>query len=266
MREGKNMKKTINILCVGNSFAIDMATYVHQIAKSNGLDINIGVLYIGGCSIEHHWRNYLSKDKEYIFYLNGDQYSPDYCDFFYPFPLFKWDYITFQQRSGDSVDSTTFFPELTLLMEGVRKLSDATFLLHKTWSYAIEYSHERYGSNPLDQKAMTRDINQAYEEVSQKTNTPYIIPSGVAVDLARKVFGDYLNRDGYHLNDRGRVLTGFTMVYFITGNLDLDLSKFNPLDYRYDELTGPVPQEELTRLIEIAKEAVRNNKGHNLYD
>ena len=260
------MKKSINILCVGNSFACDMSTYVHQIAESEGLTINIGVLYIGGCSIEHHWKNYLSKDKEYIFYLNGDQYCEEYVDFFYPFKSFVWDYITFQQRSGDSVDASTFFPELTLLMDGVRKLSNATFLLHKTWSYAIEFSHERYGSNPLDQKAMSRDINLAYEEVSKKANTPYIIPSGVAIDSARKIYGDNLNRDGYHLNDRGRVLTGFTMVYFITGNLNLDLSNFHPLDYRYDEETGPVPEEELATLIDIAKETIKNNKGHNLYD
>ena len=58
----------MNILCVGNSFAVDVSTYVHQIAKSNDLDINICVLYIGGCPIDLHWKNFLSKEKAYDFY------------------------------------------------------------------------------------------------------------------------------------------------------------------------------------------------------
>ena len=62
----------MNILCVGNSFAVDVSTFVHQIAKSNDLDINICVLYIGGCPIDLHWKNFLSKEKAYDFYINGE--------------------------------------------------------------------------------------------------------------------------------------------------------------------------------------------------
>ena len=46
----------MNILCVGNSFAVDASTYVHQIAKAIGEDINVHVLYIPGCPINLHWR------------------------------------------------------------------------------------------------------------------------------------------------------------------------------------------------------------------
>ena len=58
----------MNILCVGNSFAVNAATYLHQIAEAAGEDINIYVLYIGGCPISLHWKNFLSKDKAYEFY------------------------------------------------------------------------------------------------------------------------------------------------------------------------------------------------------
>ena len=256
----------MKILCVGNSFAVDAATYVHQIAQAAGYDIDIHVLYIGGCPINKHWERFLDKYKEYEFYINGQRNPTLYCDIFEGLEYTKYDFITFQQRSGDSVDASTFFPELTLLMEGIRKYSDATYLLHKTWSYAKEFSHERYGSNPMDQDAMDRDIRLAYEEASKKSNIPYIIPSGEAIRLARIKFGDNLTRDGYHLNERGRTLLGILWVYYLLGKTNLDLSKFEPSGYSYDEVTPPVSKEELNELMTIAKEALNNNKGHNLYE
>ena len=48
----------MNILCVGNSFSVDVATYVHQIAEVAGKDINIVVLYIPGCTINKQWQRH----------------------------------------------------------------------------------------------------------------------------------------------------------------------------------------------------------------
>lgn len=256
----------MNILCVGNSFAVDASTYVHQIAESIGKDINIHVLYIGGCPVGLHWKNFLSKEKAYEFYINGNRTPTLWCDIFEGLNYKKYDYITFQQRSGDSVDADTFFPELTKLMEGIRGYSDATYLLHKTWSYAKEFSHERYGSNPMDQDAMDRDIKDAYIKVSERSGIPYIIPSGEAIRLAREVFGDKLTRDGYHLNERGRTLVGILWVIYLLGLKDIDLSNFHPSGHSYDDVTPPVSDEEIKVLKEIAFKAIKNNKGYNLYD
>ena len=254
----------MNILCVGNSFAVDASTYVHQIAKAAGYDINIHVLYIPGCPIDLHYKNYLSKDKAYEFYINGNKVPTMYCDIFEGLQYTKYDYITFQQRSGDSVDASTFFPELTLLMEGIRKYSDATYLLHKTWSYAKTFSHDRYGSNPMNQEGMDKDIKSAYIEVSKKSDIPYIIPSGEAILLARNKYGDFLTRDGYHLNERGRTLVGILWVMYLLKKVDIDLSSFHPSGYTYDDVTPPVSDEEVKELIEIAKQALKNNEGYNL--
>ena len=256
----------MNILCVGNSFAVDASTYVHQIAKAAGYDINIHVLYIPGCPINKHWERFLDKVKEYEFYINGERTPTMYCDIFEGLKYTKYDFITFQQRSGDSVDSTTFFPELLQLMEGIREYSDATYLLHKTWSYAKTFSHERYGSNPMDQDAMDRDIKKAYEEASEKSGIKYIIPSGTCIRLARQKYGDNLTRDGYHQNEMARTLTGILWVMFLTGNTNLDLSNFKPSGYTYDDVTGPVNSKTIQELVEIAKEGLKENKGHNLYE
>ena len=256
----------MKILCVGNSFAVDASTYVHQVALSLGLDIDIHVLYIPGCPIDLHWKNFQSKDKAYEFYINGNKTPTLYCDIFEGLNYTKYDFITFQQRSGDSVDALTFFPELLHLMDGIRKYSNGKYLLHKTWSYAKSFYHDRYGSNPMDQDAMDRDIKSAYEEVSQISGIPYIIPSGEAIRLARIKYGDNLTRDGYHMNERGRTLLGILWVLYLSGKEDIDLSKFEPSGYTYDDVTPPVDKEEINELKEIAKEALKNNKGHNLYD
>lgn len=255
----------MKILCFGNSFAVDASTYVHQIAQAAGYDIDIHVLHIPGCPIDLHWKNFLSKEKSYEFYVNGNKVPTMYCDIFEGLQYAQYDFITFQQRSGDSVDSTTFFPELTLLMERIRKYSNATYLLHKTWSYAREFSHERYGSNPMDQKAMDEDIKKAYEQVSEKSGIKGIIPSGEAIRLARIKYGDYLTRDGYHLNERGRTLVGILWIYYLLGKTDIDISSFVPSGHTYDDVTPGVSKEEIKELCEIAKAALENNKGHNLY-
>ena len=256
----------MNILCVGNSFAVDAATYIHQIGECIGLDINVHVLYIPGCPIDKHWKNFLSKEKAYEFYVNGSKNYLMYCDIFEGLKYTKYDYISFQQRSGDSVDASTFFPELTQLMDGIRNYSNGTYVLHKTWSYAKSFSHERYGSNPMDQDAMDKDIEKAYKTVNRLSRIPYIIPVGEAIKLARKVFGDNLTRDGYHLNERGRTLAGIVWVMYLTGQTDIDLSNFNPSGYSYDDVTPPVDKEEIPELIIIAKRAIKHNRGHNIYE
>ena len=255
----------MNILCVGNSFAVDVSTYVHQIAQAMGLDINIHVLYIPGCPIDLHYKNFLSSDKAYEFYVNGNKTPLMWCDIFEGLKYKKYDYITFQQRSGDSVDADTFFPELTLLMEGIRKYSDAKYLLHKTWSYAKSFSHERYGSNPMDQDAMDKDIKEAYLQVSEISNIKEIIPTGEAIRLARLTYGDNLTRDGYHLNELGRTLAGILWVFYLTGKVDNELKDFHPTGFTYDDVTRPVSDEDIKKLNKIAIEAIENNKGHNLY-
>ena len=256
----------MNILFIGNSFSVDVSTYVHQVAKAAGLDINVYVLYVGGCPIERHYKNFLSKEAEYEFYINGNRYLEKMCDLFYGLTYTKYDVISFQQVSSLSGDANTYFPELPKLMEGVRQYSDAKFILHKTWSYGKDFYHEKYGSNPLDQDLMDKDIHDAYEKVSKIVNVPYIIPSGPAVTKARQIFGDDLNRDGFHLNERGRTLTGIVLAYFLTGVKDMDLSSFKPSGYSFSDSVGPIDLKEIPILNKIAKETIEENKGHNLHE
>lgn len=255
----------MNILLVGNSFSVDVATYVHQIAEAANKKIDIYVLYIGGCPIKLHYENLKSGAKAYEFYKNGCNTPIMWCSIQDGLNYKKWDYITFQQRSPDSGDETSFYPELGLLMDEIRKYSKAKYALHMTWSYAKNHSHEKYGSNPLNQEAMDLDIFKTYENVSKKMNVKQIIPSGKAIYETRKVFGDICNRDGYHLSELGRTVTSYLWAFYFLG-IDIDVSKFKPSGYSYDQNSGPVNEKDLPKLIEIAKKTIIENKGHNLND
>ena len=241
---------------IGNSFSVDVSTYVHEIAKASGHEVNIYVLYIGGCPIIRHYQNMLSGEKAYEFYVNGSRTPLMWCSIQEGLKYTKYDYITFQQVSTDSGNPDSFFPELPLLLDEVRKYSDAKFLLHMTWSYAKYYEHPKYGKSPLDQNQMDEDIFHAYDEVSKKVSIPYIIPSGRAIKEARLVYGDDLNRDGYHLNERGRTLTGYVLAYYFLGT-NIDVSKFVPSGHSYDDVTPGVDQKELPTLSEIGKNVVK---------
>ena len=83
--------------------------------------------------------------------------------------------------------------------------------------------------------------------------------------MAREKYGDVLDRDGYHLNEMGRTLTGILWVFFLTGRTDLDISSFVPSGHSYDDVTPGVSKETVKELIEIAKKALENNRGYNLY-
>ena len=253
----------MKILCVGNSFAVDAATYVHQEAKHAGFDVDIYVLYIGGCPISLHWENIQNDKKDYELYINGNRTPECNISLKEGIMLKEWDYITFQQVSHKSGNPTSYFPELTLLLNKVREMSKATFVLHKTWSYAKTYSHWLYGSNPLDQNRMDRDIENAYQTVSEKTGIKYIIPVGNAIKEARIILGDNLNRDGFHLNEIGRTLASTIWTMFFLGN-NINLEGFKPSGYSYDDVTGPIDDETFDILVNVARKVISKNFNHNL--
>ena len=61
----------MNILAIGNSFSQDATRYLHQIAAADGVTLHVANLYIGGCSLEHHYRNMLSGERAYELQYNG---------------------------------------------------------------------------------------------------------------------------------------------------------------------------------------------------
>ena len=50
--------QTLKVLAIGNSFSQDAAEqYLYELFKASGQEAVVGNMYIGGCTIDTHWKN-----------------------------------------------------------------------------------------------------------------------------------------------------------------------------------------------------------------
>ena len=63
---------TIRILAVGNSFSVDAMEYLFPLCRAGGMRVVLGNLYIGGCSLDTHWKNIQGCLPAYTYFKNTD--------------------------------------------------------------------------------------------------------------------------------------------------------------------------------------------------
>lgn len=250
--------KSFRILSIGNSFSVDAQQWLYGIAKDMGYDnVILGNLYYGGCSLYGHCNFYQNKKEEYTYYKNttgtweetrGVSLLHGLCDE-------RWDYITLQQASGASGDSSTYFPflnDLKKIVDANKTNPIAEILWHMTWAYSSDSTHQDFAKYENDQMKMYNAIVGAVnEKVVTTSGIADVIPAGTAIQNARNTsLGDTLCRDGFHLElGYGRYLAGLTWIHKITGE-SIDEVTYIP-DNMFDEAT-------LEILKDCAKKAVAN--------
>lgn len=220
----------MNILAIGNSFSQDATRYLHRIARSDGFDLKVTNLYIGGCSIERHFRNMLSEKEVYELQFNGE------CTGFNvslkeALLNRQWDYITIQQASNFSFDYDTYQPYLDEVCAYIRKLAPkAKLLIHQTWAY--EQGSERLANTNkyTDQADMFKDIENAYKKAAKAVNAEFTIKSG---ELMQKLLASGIpsvHRDGFHLSQGlARYAAGLLWYALLSGN-DVESNTFCDFD------------------------------------
>ena len=80
-------RDTLRLLSIGNSFSVDgVEQYLWEIADAAGVPVIIGNMYIGGCSLERHWKNAEGNipDYKYRKIRNGKKQSPWLTERFLP--------------------------------------------------------------------------------------------------------------------------------------------------------------------------------------
>ncbi|HAN20719.1 MAG TPA: DUF4886 domain-containing protein [Clostridiales bacterium] len=232
------MTKSFKVLSVGNSFSSDGMEYLYQISENLGAEnIILGNLYIAGCSLEKHWHcaeNYISG---YIYYKNNNGIWKETPDFksLDAIREEKWDFITLQQGSGPSGKPETYEPYLSNLIEYVKNNTtnpELKLVWLNTWAYQADGTHTAFPDYNNDQMTMYDTIlNALRSEVMTKEDISIIIPAGIAIQYARKDFGDVLTRDGYHLSiPLGRYIAALTWAAALTG-LDYTKITYIPEDF-----------------------------------
>ena len=188
----------MNVLAIGNSFSQDATRYLSQIAKKGGDTLSVANLYIGGCSLETHFRNMLSHERKYTLEYNG--FSTGFSVSIDEALLNRhWDVITLQQVSHLSFNYDTYQPYLSALAEHIREYCPkAKILIHQTWAYA-ENSDKLINVAKYDTAiAMTKDIIKTYDQAAKDINAYGIIPSGELFSKLTEAGISQIHRDTFH--------------------------------------------------------------------
>ncbi len=214
----------LRILTIGNSFSDDTMEYVYQIAKDAGVDkIELGNLYIGGCTLDTHVSNAKSDKAAYEYRTNTRGKWTTTANYKMSDALSskKWDFISMQQASGSSGVKTTY-NNLDYLIDYVRENSnpEAVLVWNMTWAYQQDSTHSEFPKYGSSQKKMYNSIISAVaDKVDSKSEISIVSPTGTAIQNARTSYvGDHLTRDGFHLSyDLGRYIAGLTFFHALTG-------------------------------------------------
>ena len=262
------MPQKLDVLFVGNSFSIDTSTALPEILKSLGIgNVNVYVLYRGGCSMKQHYEYYKSGEKVYELYRynhQGEQQLEKTTSIGEVMQRFPYDVVVWQQYSLDSGDYSTYEPYLSKLIQAynITKLSPrTTFAFNETWAYATNHKNlTKYKT----QKNMWKSICTSMRKMKAASGIDVIIPCGTAVQNAREVealkVDNELTRDGTHINlYAGRYLLACTFFESIIAPcLNRSIRDDNTI-YGKDSDTGQVTDSNRRLLQNCARLAVSNN-------
>lgn len=230
----------MKVLSIGNSFSQDAHRWLHSIAKADNYNLDTINLYIGGCSLEMHWNNYISDALDYDFEGNNGEFLKK-TSISKALESDEFDVVTLQQVSGLSGKPQSYFPYLTNLAEVIRKAQpNAKLYFHKTWSYEIDSNHRDFCRYNNDQKEMYRRLCDA-SDMATKIIDAKIIPTGDIIQTLRENSKEFnyenggisLCRDGFHLSlDYGRLAAAAVWYKTLTGR-KIDIKKAKTINEEF---------------------------------
>ena len=218
---------TLRILAIGNSFSDDATQYLPDLLEAAGIhNVILGRLYIGGCTLERHCKEYETNGHEYVYLkstANKWETIKKYKEGHFMDGLGDepWDIITMQQGSPKSGRWDSYDPWLGKLIEIVRAECpnpNATIVWHQTWAYARSYTNRSFANYAYDQQYMFDSIQICVDKARKQYGIDIVIPSGPAVQMLRATWLNTekdLTRDGFHMDFKyGRYATA--CVWFET--------------------------------------------------
>ena len=210
--------KELRILAIGNSFSSDAVDQnLYDLFLNAGYTVVIGDIAATGSSLEDHWKRACSQEKAYSYTKIADGKSRVLQDVDLDTVLLDeaWDIVTLQQASAYSDRYETYLPFAKDLARYVASKTHAKLVWHQTWSYGgVAFENE----TDRTQLSMYEAIADASRKVAEEAGFASVIPTGTAVQMARRQLGDVLNRDYLHLElTYGRYRASCTWFEALTG-------------------------------------------------
>lgn len=167
----------MKVLAIGNSFSQDATTFLHQVAEKQGVALEVVNLYIGGCSLETHWKNMETNAVAYEHQFNGKA-TDRVVSIQEMLNEGDWDAVVTQQASHDSGWLDTYEPFLSLIVHELRRRAPkACLILQETWAYEIDSSHGAFMRYHRDQQEMHDRLRGNYTTMAKKHGLE-LIPCG----------------------------------------------------------------------------------------
>jgi len=228
----------MRILAVGNSFSQDATRYLHQIARADGVRLDVANLYIGGCSLERHHRNMLSDERAYELQYNG-QLTGFFVSLKEALLNRAWDIVTLQQASHYSFKKDSYDPYTKNLAAFVRTcVPKAKILIHQTWAYE-DGSDRLYRVAGYEQAdKMFADLRDAYDIMCATAGAEGIIPAG---EMFMALLGkgvEKVHRDTFHASlGTGRYALALLWYRMICGK--------RVAENQFSDFDEPISEDEL---------------------
>jgi len=245
------MEKYMNILAIGNSFSEDATRYLHNIARADGERINVVNLYIGGCTLDRHYRNMLSGDRAYELQYNG--FKTGFTVSLSEALLNRsWDVVTLQQASLSSFKPDSYRPYIEELAAYVRKCAPkAKLYMHETWAYEDGSDRLEKLAGYSSAAAMAKDVVAAYTAAASLIGASGVIPSG---ELFMKLLTEdngisVIHRDTFHASfGIGRYALGLLWYRALT--------KKDVIGNAFRDFDEPIPEDTVA----VIQRAVQSMK------
>ena len=194
----------VRVLSIGNSFSRDAFSYVPFLIEElvPGTEVDFGILYIGGCTLERHHKNLDSGEPayEFDFYRTGQGHWTMEREVSLQQGVGRepWDIIILQQQSAASRYYETYQPHLDILLDYLRSTCpQATFAWLMTQAYGTGY--KPLGDMTMDE--MWARVNEASQRALEETSIQLMIPAGTGIQNARYTVLDRLGKAGHLVND-----------------------------------------------------------------
>lgn len=215
--------KVIKLLAIGNSFSEDsIEQNLWQIANNQGVTMIIGNMYIGGCSIDRHFKNMTEDIPDYRYCKITVDGKREWFKNSHLKDVIKdedWDYVSIQQVSQEAGQPQSY-THLKEVVDWIRaNAPHAKVVFHQTWAYGPASTHGGFAKYDRDQMKMYEAVVSVTREQARKAGIKKIIPTGTALQDARTTkLGNDLTRDGFHMSKGfGRYLAACTWFETLTG-------------------------------------------------
>lgn len=284
--------KTLKILTLGHSLAVDCGHMLNRVAAAEGYDsLKIGTLYYSGCPLPKHVQYLTNNSPEYSLYISESK-TPDQIPTIakgvtmeYALRLDYWDIVIMQGGVFEIAEKATYTNgNIQTIQKYVQENClnpNVKFAWHMPWAPPTDntlrdqypYENNTYYTSYLpygdDRTTLYKAIVNCVKDCIETDDTfQFVIPTGTAMENALSSYLEEtdLHRDYVHASDFARVMISYVWYCKLMGIEEVTEIKMDTIPVAFFKSTQASQDRVLTDAEKnIILEAV-NNTLKNPYE